>query len=377
MSPCPCVDQIVILLPLEFSMAVVPLGPFGLGLRWRLTGRWGNTEIFIALNCILDPRPEFPYQYNLSYTISGEIRNFDWGNFAEYENAFIKSSEFLGFAGSGSRKLGFRSAVGQWVDSRNIRRRNMIAIVCAAAEKDGNGPREGRSMNQNPSQNPTSSIPSLPHSYALLKQQLELAARCEDYKEAARIRDSLKLFEEEEPVLRLRRLMKEAIVDERFEDAARYRDELKDIAPHSLLKCSSDATTLGIRVQVRSAYIEGRSQPSRGIYFFAYRIRITNNSDRPIQPFRRHWIITDANGGNTENVWGIGDVGEQPVILPRTSFEYSTGYSLHTPSGRMEGDLELEMIYVDRIGSSPSFNVAIAPVSLSLLGDDDGYTILR
>ncbi|CAL5405737.1 unnamed protein product [Camellia sinensis] len=27
-------------------------------------------------------------------------------------------------------------------------------------------------------------------------------------------------------------------------DAARYRDELKDIAPHSLLKCSSDATTL-------------------------------------------------------------------------------------------------------------------------------------
>ncbi|CAL5396967.1 unnamed protein product [Camellia sinensis] len=29
-----------------------------------------------------------------------------------------------------------------------------------------------------------------------------------------------------------------------FQDAARYRDELKDIAPHSLLKCSSDATTL-------------------------------------------------------------------------------------------------------------------------------------
>lgn len=39
----------------------------------------------------------------------------------------------------------------------------------------------------------------------------------QDYKEAARIRDSLKLFEEEEPVLRLRRLIKEAIADERFE----------------------------------------------------------------------------------------------------------------------------------------------------------------
>lgn len=141
-----------------------------------------------------------------------------------------------------------------------------------------------------------------------------------------------------------------------FQDAARYGDELKEIAPHSLLKCSSDATTLvihhqssiislfvlnfqiltaicfkvyictlnlirwqqlvgkwkflikcstffqGIRVEVRSVYIEGRSQPSKGQYFFAYRIRITNNSTRPIQLLRRHWIITDANG-KTENVW--------------------------------------------------------------------------
>uniref|UniRef100_A0A6N2LBR6 UVR domain-containing protein n=1 Tax=Salix viminalis TaxID=40686 RepID=A0A6N2LBR6_SALVM len=79
----------------------------------------------------------------------------------------------------------------------------------------------------------------------MLKQQMKAAAQSEDYEEAARIRDSLKSFEEEEPVLRLHRLLKEAIADEQFEDAARYRDELKEIAPHSLLKCSSDATTLG------------------------------------------------------------------------------------------------------------------------------------
>ncbi|KAF3960063.1 hypothetical protein CMV_015186 [Castanea mollissima] len=69
-----------------------------------------------------------------------------------------------------------------------------------------------------------------------------------------------------------------------------------------------------------SVYMEGRSQPSRGQYFFAYRIRITNNSDRPVQILRRHWIITDANE-KIENVWGIGVIGEQPVILPRTGFE--------------------------------------------------------
>lgn len=36
-----------------------------------------------------------------------------------------------------------------------------------------------------------------------------------------------------------------------------------------------------------------------------------------------------------------------------------------------EGDFE--MIYVDRVGSR-AFNVAIAPFSLSLLGDGDGET---
>lgn len=203
-------------------------------------------------------------------------------------------------------------------------------------------------------------------SYALLKQQMEVAAKAEDYKEAARIRDSLRLLEDEEPVLRLRRLLKEAIAQERFQDAATYRDELKEISPHSLLTCSSDATTLGVRVQVRSVYIEGRSQPSKGQYFYAYRIRITNNSDHPVQLLRRHWIITDGNG-KTENVWGIGVIGEQPVILPKTGFEYSSACPLSTPSGRMEGDFE--MIHIDKV-ESRTFNVAIAPFSLSTLGDD-------
>ncbi|XP_020237529.1 uncharacterized protein LOC109816810 isoform X2 [Cajanus cajan] len=207
--------------------------------------------------------------------------------------------------------------------------RKRSAVVACASEGDSGS---------------TSSFLSRTQTYALLKQQLHVAAKSEDYKEAARIRDSLKLFEEEEPVLRLRRLLKEAVAEERFQ---------------------------GIRVQVRSVYIEGRSQPSKGLYFFAYRIRITNNSDHPVQLLRRHWIITDANG-RTENVWGIGVVGEQPLILPGNSFEYSSACPLSTPNGRMEGDFE--MIHVDRVGSR-SFNVAIAPFSLSLLGDDDGCNI--
>ncbi|KAB5532023.1 hypothetical protein DKX38_018693 [Salix brachista] len=240
-------------------------------------------------------------------------------------------------------------------------------IVACSVERDGNGEGTSSSSGSGSDHSPGSFL-SRSQTYAMLKQQMKVAAQSEDYEEAARIRDSLKSFEEEEPVLRLHRLLKEAIADEQFEDAARYRDELKEIAPHSLLNCSSDATTLGIRVQVRSLYIEGRSQPSKGQYFFAYRIRITNNSDRPVQLLRRHWIITDAKG-KTENVWGVGVIGEQPVILPRTAFEYSSACPLCTPNGRMEGDFEMK--HIDKAGS-PTFNVAIAPFSLSILGDGSG-----
>lgn len=201
--------------------------------------------------------------------------------------------------------------------------------------------------------------------YALLKLQMEVAAKSQDFEEAARLRDSLREFEEEEPVLRLGKLLKEAIADERFEDAARCRDELNKIEPNSFLKCSSDATTLGIRVQVRSVYVDGRSHPLKGQYFFAYRIRITNNSSRPVQLLRRHWIITDAKA-KTEHVWGSGVIGEQPVILPDTHFEYTSACPLRTSSGRMEGDFEMK--HIDK-ADARTFNVAIAPFSLSSLGD--------
>ncbi|KAK1269684.1 hypothetical protein QJS04_geneDACA005043 [Acorus gramineus] len=240
------------------------------------------------------------------------------------------------------------------------RRCRAVSFVVASSSSSSSSEREEPSERSN-------SFLSRIQTYALLKQQLAVAAKFEDYKEAARIRDSLKSFEDEEPVLRLRRLMKQAIKEERFEDAACHRDELRLVAPQSLLNCSSDATTLGIRVQVRSVYIADRSQPSRGKYLFVYRIRITNNSDRPAQVLRRHWIVTDANG-KSENIWGVGVIGEQPVIRPGTSFEYSSMCPLTTPNGRMEGDFEMK--HIDRVGS-PTFNVAIAPLCLAILGDDD------
>nr|GMC69870.1 Protein ApaG like [Ipomoea batatas] len=267
----------------------------------------------------------------------------------------------------GSTRLGLRLAdvdKKQWLNCRDNNLKRCRVVACTSEGSNSGASDSPIPAGSTQSQNQSSFL-SRSQTYALLKQQLEVASKSEDYEEAARLRDSLKLFEDEEPVLRLKRRLKEAIDDERFEDAARYRDELKEVAPHSLLKCTSDATTLGIRVQVRSVYIEARSQPSKGLYLFAYRIRITNNSDRIVQLLRRHWIITDANG-KTENVWGVGVIGEQPVILPNTGFEYSSACPLGTSSGRMEGDYEMK--HIDRVGSR-TFNVAIAPFSLSTFGD--------
>lgn len=212
-----------------------------------------------------------------------------------------------------------------------------------------------------------SSFLSRSQTHTLLKQQMRVAALNEDYKEAARIRDTLKVMEDQEPALRLQNLLKQAISEERFEDAAKYRNELQLIAPDALLKCFSDTTTLGIRIQVRSVYVKGRSQPSKGQYFFAYRIRISNGSNRPVQLVRRHWAITDATG-KTEHIWGIGVIGEQPVLLPGTSFEYSSACPVGTATGKMEGDFGMK--YVDKVRSD-LFNVLIGPFALSVDGDED------
>ncbi|KAK7354044.1 hypothetical protein VNO80_19500 [Phaseolus coccineus] len=249
----------------------------------------------------------------------------------------------------------------QSVNCRNNRNWRNVAVSCGS-EKNGN---EGIGASE---EWYSGSFLSPSHNYAILKQRMEIAAKSEYYEEAARIRDSLKCFEDEVPVLRLRRLLKEAVADERFQDAAKYRDRLKEIAPHSLLKCSSDCTTLGIRVQVKSVYLEGRSEATaEEEYFFEYKIRITNTTNRPVQLLRRHWIITDANG-KTENFWGIGVCGEQPAIFPKSTFEFSSTCPLNAQNGRMEGNFEL--IHVDRVGPR-AFSVAVAPFSLSLLGDDD------
>ena len=94
--------------------------------------------------------------------------------------------------------------------------------------------------------------------------------------------------------------------------------------------------TRGIRVTVRSFYLEDQSEPERGHFVWAYRIAIRNEGAETVQLLKRSWNITDGRG-RSQHVHGEGVVGEQPVLGPGEHFEYTSGTPLHTPSGFMAG----------------------------------------
>jgi len=103
---------------------------------------------------------------------------------------------------------------------------------------------------------------------------------------------------------------------------------------------TSTATTRGIRVSVDARFSAEHSAPERQHWFFLYSIRIENLSDLTVQLQSRHWFITDGEG-HVEEVRGPGVVGEQPVLMPGGSFEYTSGCPLTTPLGSMVGSYEM------------------------------------
>jgi ApaG protein len=97
-----------------------------------------------------------------------------------------------------------------------------------------------------------------------------------------------------------------------------------------------EAVTRDIAVTVTPLYSPERSSPSNSYFFWTYTINISNRGQGTVQLKTRRWRITDATGKEQE-VQGAGVVGEQPVLKPGQSFEYTSGVPLQTPSGFMRG----------------------------------------
>lgn len=121
---------------------------------------------------------------------------------------------------------------------------------------------------------------------------------------------------------------------------------------------TSEALTRGVRVQVQSEYAPERSEPSKNQWFFLYTITISNEGPETVQLLTRHWIITDGTG-HIEEVRGPGVVGKQPTLKGGESFEYTSGCTLSTPFGVMEGTYQMIT------DSGERFDAKIAPFTLS------------
>jgi ApaG protein len=119
----------------------------------------------------------------------------------------------------------------------------------------------------------------------------------------------------------------------------------------------SDTRSYHVRVQTESFFVGERSDPRNQLYFFAYRIRITNEGTHLARLVSRHWIITDAFG-QVEEVRGPGVVGEQPRLAPGESFEYTSACPLRTRVGAMRGSYR--MVRDDGV----SFEARIDPFTL-------------
>ena len=118
-----------------------------------------------------------------------------------------------------------------------------------------------------------------------------------------------------------------------------------------------EETTGAIHIAVEPDFLDDQSQPEAGRYLWAYRVTIENRGATPVQLMSRYWRITDARG-RVREVRGDGVVGEQPVIEPGSSFQYTSGAPLETACGFMTGK------YIMRDAAGRGFEVGIPMFAL-------------
>ncbi|WP_296490584.1 Co2+/Mg2+ efflux protein ApaG [Rhodoferax sp.] len=117
------------------------------------------------------------------------------------------------------------------------------------------------------------------------------------------------------------------------------------------------------QVLVNPRYLADQSAPEQGQYFFAYTITIRNTGRVAAQLISRTWNVNDSLGHH-EKIKGLGVVGQQPLLQPGETFEYTSGTRLRTPTGTMHGsffcvaedgekfDVDVPMFVLDALSES-------------------------
>ena len=116
---------------------------------------------------------------------------------------------------------------------------------------------------------------------------------------------------------------------------------------------SVSAVTEGIIVSAEVVYRPEYSRSSERGYIFTYQITIENCSKYTIQLLSRHWYIFDSQNTRQETK-GEGVVGQQPILEPNQSHQYTSACNLNSEFGTMHGTYTMHRISDDRL-----FNVKI------------------
>jgi len=114
-----------------------------------------------------------------------------------------------------------------------------------------------------------------------------------------------------------------------------------------------------VAVSATPQFIADQSDPATERYVFAYTITIENVGTVPAQLISRHWIITDGNS-RIQEVRGLGVIGQQPLLNPGETFEYTSGCQLDTPVGTMRGTFQMTA------EDGTQFDAIIAEFTLSI-----------
>ena len=123
--------------------------------------------------------------------------------------------------------------------------------------------------------------------------------------------------------------------------------------------------TNGIRISVDPQFEPLHSNPLHGKFLFSYHITIENLTNHAVQLLSRHWYIFDSIGIKRE-VIGDGVIGQQPILEPHQSHEYSSWCPLTTGMGKMNGFYTMQRLddHSNFVVEIPSFDLT-APIQLN------------
>ena len=106
------------------------------------------------------------------------------------------------------------------------------------------------------------------------------------------------------------------------------------------MRAMADSKRYEVTVKPAATFLADQSDAAKNEYVFSYTIVITNTGDVAAKLVSRHWIITDADH-KVQEVKGLGVVGQQPLLRPGESFEYTSGASISTAVGTMQGSYQM------------------------------------